>query len=296
MRYGVAVPQSFAFLGPQAQHALAAQVDELGFDSLWVSDHVIVPEGHTYIPEAMLEPLALLAWLAARTGPGLTLGTSVLVIPYRDPVFLAKHLATIDVLSGGRLVVGVGIGWLEEEFAALNAPYADRGAMTDEYLRVLRNLWETETSSFEGRWKHYRGMRSFPKASPERSGTIPLVVGGNSTAAIRRAATLGDGWHPINLSPAQLGEGVAAYRAACAEARRPAGPVVMRFMPGGRTTPEGGHWPFTGTVEESVEELRAFAHAGCDEVMLSWAARSVDLLVERLAQFRQQVVPAAGLS
>ena len=100
VRFGVAVPQAFAFVEPAAQQRLATSIEDLGFDSLWVSDHIVVPEGERYIPENMLEPLALLAWLAARTHT-ITLGTSVLVVPYRDPVFLAKHLATIDVLAAG---------------------------------------------------------------------------------------------------------------------------------------------------------------------------------------------------
>jgi len=286
MRFGVAVPQALAFVEAAAQQQLATRVEDLGFDSLWVSDHIVVPEGSSYIPENMLEPLALLGWLAARTS-GITLGTSVLVLPYRDPVFLAKHLASIDVLSGGRLVVGIGVGWLQEEFDALGAPFEERGAMTDEYLRVLRDLWETETSTFEGRWKQYDRMRLFPKGAVERTGTIPLVVGGNTGAAIRRAATLGDGWHPINLSPEQLAGGVRRYQAACAAAGREPGPVILRCMPGGRTMPDGGRWPLTGTPEETRDELAAYAEAGCDEIMLSWASKTVDGLVERLAGFAQ---------
>lgn len=282
----MAVPQAFEFVEAAAQQRLATTVEDLGFDSLWVSDHIVVPEGSSYIPENMLEPLALLAWLAGRTH-GITLGTSVLVLPYRDPVFLAKHLASIDVLSGGRLVVGVGVGWLEEEFTALGAPFEDRGAMTDEYLRVLRDLWETETSSFEGRWKHYDRMRMFPKGAADRTGTIPLVVGGNTGTAIRRAAALGDGWHPINLSPNQLAAGVGRYREACAAAGKPPGPVILRCMPGGRTMPDGGRWPLTGTPEETRDELAAYAEAGCDEIMLSWGAKTVEALVERLAGFIQ---------
>ena len=295
MRFGVAIPQAFGFAAPEAQQLLATRIEELGFDSLWISDHILVPEGHDYIPETMLEPLALLSWLAARTGPGLTLGTSVLVLPYRDPVFLAKHLATVDVLSGGRLVVGVGVGWLEEEFEALGAPFAERGAMTDEYLRVLRDLWSTETSSFDGRWKRYERMRLFPKAAPERIGSIPLVVGGNSPVAIRRAAELGDGWHPINLSPGQLADGVAHYHAACDAAGRLRGSVVLRNMPGGRTPPEGDRWPLSGTPEEAAADLAAYAEAGCDELMLSAAGRSVESVVERLAAFRSGPVVLAGM-
>ncbi len=111
MRYGVAIPHANVFATPEALRAMARAVEDLGFDSLWVSDHIIVPEGHTYIPEVMTEPLAALAFLAAETSH-VTLGTSVLILPYRDPVFSAKFLGSVDALSGGRLVVGVGAGWL----------------------------------------------------------------------------------------------------------------------------------------------------------------------------------------
>ncbi|MFN0147672.1 MAG: TIGR03619 family F420-dependent LLM class oxidoreductase, partial [Dehalococcoidia bacterium] len=173
MRYGVAIPHANAFATPEAIRAMARAVEDIGFDSLWVSDHIIVPEGSGYIPEFMDEPLALLAYLAAETRH-VKLGTSVLIVPYRDPVFTAKFLSTVDYLSSGRLIVGVGAGWLEQEFDALGVPFAERGARTDEYLRVYRNLWETETSSFEGRFKQYTSMRMFPKKAESRRGTIPL--------------------------------------------------------------------------------------------------------------------------
>ena len=210
---------------------MAAVVEDLGFDSIWTSDHIIVPEGSSYIPEVMLEPLATLSHLAARTSH-VTLGVSVLVVPYRDPVFTAKYLSSLDVISGGRLVLGVGIGWLEQEFRALGASFEERGAQTDEYLAVMRDLWETETSSYDGKWKQYENMRMFPKAAPERRGTIPIWVGGNTGPAHRRAAKLGDGWHPINMTPSELAAGVVAYRAACADAGRSPGPVCLRHMPG----------------------------------------------------------------
>ncbi len=172
MRYGVAIPHANRFASASALDRMAAIVEDLGFDSIWTSDHIIVPEGSGYIPEHMLEPLAALSHLAARTSH-VTLGISVLVVPYRDPVFTAKYLSSLDVISGGRLVLGVGIGWLEEEFQALGASFEERGAQTDEYLEVMRNLWETETSSFDGKWKHYDSMRMFPKAATERRGHDP---------------------------------------------------------------------------------------------------------------------------
>jgi probable F420-dependent oxidoreductase len=284
MRYGVALPQAGPFADLEVQRSLATAIEDLGYDSLWVSDHVIVPAGERYIPEVMLEPLALLAWLASATST-ITLGTSVLILPYRDPVFTAKFVASVDVLAGGgRVVLGVGAGWHEREFEALSAPFAERGAMTDEWLRVIRNLWSTETSSFSGRWKSYSDMRLFPK------GSVPITVGGNSPPSVRRAGELGDGWHPINLSPAQLAEGVERYHAACARFGRSTGPVVLRHMPGGRTAPDGRP-PLSGTPAEQAADVRAYADAGLDELMLSLPARTPEDLVRALAAFRADVVP-----
>jgi probable F420-dependent oxidoreductase len=275
LRYGVVLPQAGRYVKPELQRRLATEVEAMGYDSLWVSDHVIVPVGEGYIPEVMLEPLALLAWLASCTST-ITLGTSVLILPYRDPVFTAKFTSTVDVLSGGRVVLGVGAGWMEKEFDALSASFAERGAVTDEYLRVIRNLWETETSTFEGRWKRYEGMRMFPKAATSRTSTIPIVVGGNAPVSIRRAAELGDGWHPINLSPAQLAEGVARYRAACAEHGRTLGPVILRHM---NAKP----------LDELADDIVAYEDAGLDELILSIGAPSADELLQTLESFRQRV-------
>lgn len=290
MRYGVAIPQANQFATADAIRAVAHAVEDLGFDSLWVSDHVIVPEGSSYIPEMMDEPLAVLAYLAAETRH-VTLGTSVLIVPYRDPVFTAKFLSTVDYLSNGRLVVGVGAGWLREEFDALSVPFDERGPRTDEYLRVYRNLWETETSSFEGKFKQYANMRMFPKAAASRRGTIPIWVGGNGAASIRRAGELGDGWHPINLGPEEFPALLEQYREACKRFGREPGPVCLRHMPGGRTRPDGGRWPLTGTAEEQAADLRKYRDAGLDEFMLSVPARSVSDLVGDLRRFMREVAP-----
>jgi probable F420-dependent oxidoreductase len=288
MRYGVAIPHANRFASAPALDRMAAIVEDLGYDSIWTSDHIIVPEGSGYIPEQMLEPLAALSHLAARTRH-VTLGISVLVVPYRDPVFTAKYLSSLDVISGGRLVLGVGIGWLEEEFRALGASFEERGAQTDEYLAVMRNLWETETSSFDGKWKQYDNMRMFPKAATERRGTIPIWVGGNTGPAHRRAAKLGDGWHPINMSPSELADGAVAYRAACDAAGRAAGPICLRHMPG---RPGGDERALlTGTPDEQASDVRAYAEAGLDELMLSMPWRSLDDLASSLRAFMRDVVP-----
>ena len=269
MRFGVAIPQSGRFLAPDVQRSIAVTMEELGYDSLWTSDHVIVPVGEGYIPELMHEPLALLSWLAAHTSR-VTIGISVLVLPYRDPVFTAKFLSSVDVLSGGRVVLGVGAGWLEREFEALGADYQRRGSQTDEYLRVIRNLWETETSSFDGEWKHYTDMRMFPKAARERDGArIPIIVGGNAPASVRRAAELGDGWHPIRMTTDELAPAVAAYQQRCADFGRTPGEVTLRLM---------GEMPDEAAIS-------AYADAGLDELLLSVPAADVDGLLDALRPY-----------
>ena len=290
MRYGVAIPHANKFAKPGAIRAMARTIEDLGFDSIWVSDHIIVPEGSGYIPEFMDEPLAVLSFLAAET-THVTIGTSVLIVPYRDPVFAAKFLSSVDYLSEGRLVVGIGAGWLQEEFVALGVPYEERGPRTDEYLRVYRNLWETETSSFDGQWKHYDKMRMFPKQAEDRRGTIPIWVGGNGAPSIRRAAELGDGWHPINLSPAQLAELMLAYREQCEKFGKQPGPVCLRHMPGGRTQPGGDRAPLTGTADEQAADIRDYAEAGLDELMLSLPFRSLAELTTGLKGFMREVAP-----
>ena len=289
MRYGVAIPHANHFATPDAIRAMARAIEDLGFDSIWVSDHVIVPTGSGYIPEFMDEPLAVLSFLAAETRH-VTIGTSVLIVPYRDPVFTAKFLSTVDYLSNGRLVVGAGAGWMQEEFQALSSPFEERGPRTDEYLRVFRNLWENETSSFEGRWKKYENMRMFPKGGANRRGTIPIWVGGNGAPSIRRAAELGDGWHPINLDAVAFAAGLAEYRRQCERFGRKAGPTCLRHMPGGRSAAGGIRPPLTGTMDEQASDLRAYQEAGLDEFLLSIPARTLDDLFAQLRTFMRQVV------
>ena len=180
----------------------------------------------SHVPaDHQLDPLVSLAWLAAHTRR-IALGTSVLVLPYRGAAATAKALSTIDWLSGGRLVVGVGAGWLRSEFDALGVPFDDRGPRTDAAIGALREL-----SAGHGE------LTSLPAGARERRGVIPILVGGSSRAALERAARLGDGWHPLNLSAAALAELVPRYREACAAHGRPAGQIVVRCFP--REWPQG---------------------------------------------------------
>lgn len=194
MRFGVHLPSNFGWERAADLLALAQTVEELRFDSAWVSEHVF----HVgYLADRLggrpyYSPLPVLSAVAALTSR-IRLGTSVLVLPYHQPALLAKNLATLDVLSDGRLTVGVGAGVLREEFEALGADYTARGAVTDEAIAILVELWTNPEPAFSGRFHHLSGLRLSPR--PVQRPHPPIWVGGSSRAAIRRAALLGNGWH-----------------------------------------------------------------------------------------------------
>ena len=211
MEFGVALPGRGPMASPDQVLKIAAKADALGYASIFVTDHVVLPASmarsvYPYsttgqLPggaaQDYLEPIAMLACLARVTSRA-RLGTSVLVIPYRHPVLTAKMLATIDQLSGGRVILGAGVGWLREEFEALGTPpFEQRGIVTDEYVRLMRTAWTTAPVTFSGRYVSVQAIPVLPK--PTQPGGIPVWIGGHTDAALRRTATLGDGWHPIGM-------------------------------------------------------------------------------------------------
>jgi probable F420-dependent oxidoreductase len=255
---GVAVPTTRELTRPAALAELARAAERLGYAGLWVSDHVLLPRA-SHVPGGhQLDPLVSLGWLAAHT-ERIGLGTSVLVLPHRGAAATAKALSTIDWLSGGRLIVGVGAGWLREELAALGVPFEQRGSRTDDVIRTLRDLWSDRSE-----------LTSWPTGAAERSGPIPILVGGSSPAAMRRAARLGDGWHPLNLLPGQLAAAVASYRDLCTREGRPWGRVVPRVFP-----PQLAAGPERDALlgddpAAAAAQLHAYANAGADELVISW--------------------------
>jgi len=178
--------------------AIAQGAEELGFRSVWATDHLLVPTENYRPYGRLLEALTLLSFLATKTKE-VRLGTSVLIVPMRNPVEVAKQVATIDVLSGGRALLAVGAGWLEKEFRFLNANFAQRGAFLDESIRLVRALWSQERINFQGKFFNIADGVFEPK--PVQGGGPPIWVGGNSRSAMRRAARLGDGWHPVGPDP-----------------------------------------------------------------------------------------------
>jgi len=200
MQVALSIPTNAGVEDPSGLVDLAMLAEDVGFHSIWTSEHLMhVSYVHARLGDRpYFHPLASLSYLAAKTSR-IRLGTSVLIVPFHHPFDVAKYVATLDHFSGGRVILGVGVGNVPEEFEAMNVPWNRRGSTTDEALRVIKALWTEETASFEGRYWNFSGVRTSPK--PAQRPHVPLWVGGGSDAAIERAARLGDGWHPSAMTP-----------------------------------------------------------------------------------------------
>lgn len=277
MRIGVLVPNSGPFPLELGIPAMARAAEAAGFDSLWVSDHIVLPETiESHYPFAAdgratwptdtpyVDALIALALMAAATERP-ALGTAVLVLPLRNPVVFAKQAASIDLASGGRLRLGVGAGWLEEEFAALNVPFEKRGGRLVEWMEIARDCW---TGRPQARETERYSLPAGTLCLPAPAAPIPFLMGGHSPAALKRAGRLADGWlaqQSLNeLDPGALAEAGAAMREAAAEAGRDptAHQVVLRLVDS------------AGRADDVAASLPALAEAGVDEIVVNvdWAA------------------------
>ena len=226
---------------PEQVAASARAAEAAGFDSLWAGEHVILPDPQVP-PSPMgpqdraLDPLITLTWAAAHTTT-IRLATGIIILPQRNPVVLAKELASLDVVSAGRLIFGIGVGYLEPEFRAIGAEYARRGEVTDEFLDAITHLWYDEHPTFSGSFAEFSGVDAHPRPVQQ---PVPVVVGGRSPSAYRRAVARGHGWYGFALTPAEAQECMAGLRAAAASVDRPAslGPLEITVTPRVRLTPE----------------------------------------------------------
>jgi alkanesulfonate monooxygenase SsuD/methylene tetrahydromethanopterin reductase-like flavin-dependent oxidoreductase (luciferase family) len=254
VRLGVNVPNFGPGTNPDVLRRWALTVEGLGFDLLMVSDHIAVtPDVAEQYPAPFYEPFTTLSWLAGLTR-GIRLGTTVLIVPYRHPLLIARMAANLNDLSGGRLVLGVGVGWAREEFGALGVPFRDRGRLTDEYLLAIRAAWQDETDY--------------------RSGHIPLWIGGNSDAALRRAVRLGDAWHPLRFTPGWMAEAAGRLTACAAEQGRPAPALMPRIAlrltdaPVTASIPGADRLAGHGTIDQIMADLGQLRSLGADTVVL----------------------------
>lgn len=236
---------SFTFAEPENALAMAEGAEEAGFESIWTVEHVVVPAGYeSQYPYArsgrmpgsddvpIPDPLVWLSWAAAHTTT-LKLGTGILILPQRSPVVTAKAVATLDRLSGGRMLLGVGAGWLREEFDCLGVPFEERGDRLDEGIVALRTLWEQDRPTHHGRFYDFTDAICSPKPV---NGTVPIIIGGHTKRAARRAGALGDGFFPANAKPEDLAGLLEVMRKAAVDAGRD--PDAIEVTAGGRTDPD----------------------------------------------------------
>jgi probable F420-dependent oxidoreductase len=315
VEFGFALPGRGPLATPDVILKLATRAERLRYASLFVTDHVVLPASadksvYPYAPtgkfpggaqQDYFEPLAVLSHLAHAT-KRIRLGTSVLVIPYRNPLVTAKMLATIDVLARGRIILGAGAGWLREEFEALGAPpFAERGAVTDEWLHLMRAAWTTDPVSFEGKYYRIKDVHVLPK--PAQRDGIPIWIGGHTDAALRRVARVGDGWHPIGnrppalLLPEEYETKVARLAALVREAGRdPAGITLTFRVPMQVRSPRqkalaGDRPPFQGTAAQVRSDVETYAALGVRHFVFDSAVADERTALETLERFAEDVRP-----
>lgn len=315
MEFGVALPGRGPLASPEIVLRVATGAEALRYSSLFVTDHVVLPASmarsvYPYSPtghlpggaaQDYLEPLTMLAWLAHAT-KRVKIGTSVLVIPYRNPVVTAKMLATIDRLSGGRVILGVGVGWLREEFEALAAPpFEQRGRVTDDYLAVMRAAWTHDPVTIATTHYAVRDVHALPK--PAQPGGIPLWIGGHTDGAIRRAARLGDAWHPIalrppgSLVPDDYAAKVKQLRTAAQRAGRDADAIAltvrvpMEVRPARAKAPGGDRPLFQGTAAEVARDVRAYQALGVRHFVFDPVQPELKAWLAALERFAADVRP-----
>lgn len=317
MKFGFAAPHRGPLANATDLRAIAVRAEELGYDYLSVSDHIVIPRQidnqYPYSDTGefsasqqgrvdSMEQFTLLAWLAAATT---TIGllTSVVVVPHRNPLFMAKSLATTDVLSGGRVTVGCGAGWMREEFAALNLPDFDaRGRVTTEYIQAMKVAWTAESPSFAGEFVNFANIDVEPR--PWTKPHPPIWIGGESKAAMRRAVAVGDGWYPFASNPKFRMDTVQKYEtrrdmlfALAEEAGRDPASLTLSlnvaFHSATAATPSDGdgRLSFTGSPGERADDIRAFAAAGVENFMVNVVSFDRSEMFERMEEFATNVMP-----
>ena len=288
MDFGICLPNFPDGASPEGIEAAATTAERLGWSTVWTTDHVLVPRDAAADYGRIYDAILTLAWVGARH-PSLRLATSVIVVPQRNAVVLAKELASLDSLTGGRVIAGVGVGWNQTEFAnlAMGERFHVRGAYLDETIRLWRHFWSGSTEPFAGRFHSIDDFAFGPL--PVQGAGLPIIVGGRAEAALRRAGALGDGYHSSVSSPEQYGARVPVVRAAAEAAGRPMPWLSARARVEFETTSTG--YAMRGTPEEMAAEIRKFAAVGVTHLGLWLDATEPDEVVARAERFAREVVP-----
>ena len=313
MKFGFYLPNHGPTARPEPLAAIAQQGDALGFYCMVAGDHILVPGSidspypYTISGEfpggesgEYFEQLTLLTYLAGLTKQ-IRLVPSVMIVPHRPALLTAKILATLDVLSQGRLILGVGVGWMEEEFEALGAPpFAERGAVTNEYLQAFKELWTSDNPTFEGKYCQFSNLTFLPK--PVQKPHPPIWVGGQSRAALRRAARLGNGWHPVGaipatpLEPEELAQNLAVLHHLAEQAGRDPGELdVSMKAPLYDSVPVSGgpRRRFSGEPELILQDVQTYADIGVTHLIFDIRGSDLNQALERLQWFAEEIMARA---
>ncbi len=285
MKFGLMFANTGPFSHPESLARLAQTAEARGVESLWTVEHVVIPVGYQspypYSPSGKIpgaenvsipDPLLPLAFVAAVTKT-IRLGTGILILPQRHPAYVAKEVATLDVLSKGRAILGIGSGWLAEEFEVVGVPFRERGARTDESIRAIRSLWQASPASFSGKFYRWPVVESNPK--PVQSGGVPIVIGGHSEAAARRAARLGNGFFPARGDRDTLTRLLAVLRDECAKVGRKPDEIEL-------TTGAGG--------KPDVDAVKRYQEMGVRRLMISPAGSDEESVRRGLDDFAERVI------
>lgn len=297
MKFGVTIPNNWGIEEPQQVLGFGPLAEELGYDSVWVMDHLF---NNGYIRERLdarpyYNPLATLSYLAATT-KNVLLGTSVLVLPYHNPIELAKYTATLDQMSGGRVTLGVGVGAMIEEFDALGVSMKQRGSLTNECIAIMKELWTSEDPSYHSRRWNFSDLKFSPK--PLQKPHIPIWVGGASPGALQRAATMGDGWHPSGVTA----EDYSISRLNIQELTVAAGRDPESLTWSARVEVEAHGTPssdraanrarISGTnVDQMIAGIAAYQTAGVEHIVLALNTGEVARITELMETIAQRVIP-----
>lgn len=317
MEFGFNIPNAGPMATPGAIKQLVDRGETLGFTIFAIADHIVIPrkfrpvypytntgETDAFDSGEALEPLALMASLATMTQKARLL-TSVLVLPYREPVLTAKIFATIDVMSGGRVIAGCGTGWMEEEFEAVSAPpFAQRGKVTDEYIAAFRAMWTSDEPSFAGEYVNISDIYFRPQ--PVQKPHPPIWIGGDSMAALRRTARLGDGWYPVGISPKhplntvpRFAARAQSLRELTAEAGRDPESVELSFWAvwyredDPVTVDDGSRHILLGSSEQTAEDIAKMAEIGVRSMVFNFLRPSLSQSLDAMERFAAEVMPNA---
>lgn len=291
MDFGICLPNFPDGASAEGIDAAAEVAERLGWSAVWTTDHVLVPNDSAQDYGHIHDAILTLAWVGARH-PAVRLATSVIVVPQRNAVVLAKELATLDALSGGRVIAGVGVGWNRTEFAniGMEERFAVRGAYLDETIRLWRHLWSGSTEPFAGRFHSFDDFAFSPL--PVKRAALPVVVGGRAERALRRAGSLGDGYHSSVSSPAQYGERLPVIRAAAEAAGRPMPWLSARVRVEFEAASSG--YAMRGSSDAMAAEVRLFAELGVTHLALWFGSTEPGELVSRAEWFAAEVAPLVG--